>query len=142
VQVRLDGVAHRALLAGAADGGLSVTLEDQRHRALALRLDANRWQVQVDGTELWLDEVSFEPAVQEGQAAGVTEVRAPFNGRLIGLPVAAGQAVRRGDTLAVIESMKLEHALAAPRDGVVQAIAVECGQQLATSQILMRLETP
>ena len=52
----------------------------------------------------------------------------------------AGATVARGDTLVVIESMKLEHALAAPRDGVVKGIHVQQGQQAAASQVLVTFE--
>ena len=43
--------------------------------------------------------------------------------------------------LLVIESMKLEHSLAAMRDGMVKAVLVEPGQQAATLQLLLTLET-
>jgi len=54
---------------------------------------------------------------------------------------APGQAVRRGETLLVIESMKLEHAINAPHDAVLAAVMVESGQQAATGQVLLRFET-
>jgi 3-methylcrotonyl-CoA carboxylase alpha subunit/geranyl-CoA carboxylase alpha subunit len=52
-----------------------------------------------------------------------------------------GQAVARGDTLLVIESMKLEHALAAPRDAVVAELLVQPGAQVAPGQLLLRFQT-
>ncbi|MEZ0306845.1 MAG: acetyl-CoA carboxylase biotin carboxyl carrier protein subunit, partial [Ramlibacter sp.] len=51
-----------------------------------------------------------------------------------------GTTVARGDTLLVLESMKLEHALAASRDGVIKSVHVEAGQQAATSQVLVTFE--
>jgi geranyl-CoA carboxylase alpha subunit len=51
-----------------------------------------------------------------------------------------GESVARGDTLLVLESMKLEHVLGAARDGVVKAVHVEAGQQAATSQVLVTFE--
>jgi geranyl-CoA carboxylase alpha subunit len=65
----------------------------------------------------------------------------PFNGRVIAVHAQAGQAVKKGDTLVVVESMKLEHALAAARDGVVRSLHVEAGQQVGTAQVLVTLET-
>jgi geranyl-CoA carboxylase alpha subunit len=53
-----------------------------------------------------------------------------------------GESVARGDTLLVLESMKLEHVLGAARDGVVKAVHVEAGQQAATSQVLVTFEAP
>jgi len=48
--------------------------------------------------------------------------------------------VARGDTLLVIESMKLEHSLAAQRDGVIKAIHVQPGQQAGAAQVLVTFE--
>ena len=58
------------------------------------------------------------------------------------MQAAAGRTVLKGDTLLVLESMKLEHALAAPRDGVVKSVLVEAGQQAVTSQVLVAFEAP
>ena len=54
--------------------------------------------------------------------------------------MADGQVVEKGETLAVLESMKLEHLIAAPRAGKVKGVRVSVGQQLAPSQVLMSLE--
>jgi geranyl-CoA carboxylase alpha subunit len=58
---------------------------------------------------------------------------------VIAIQAEAGAAVKRGDLLLVIESMKLEHAIAAMQDGVVVGINVAHGQQVTTGQILVRL---
>ncbi|MFZ2827216.1 acetyl-CoA carboxylase biotin carboxyl carrier protein subunit, partial [Hydrogenophaga sp.] len=61
----------------------------------------------------------------------------PFNGKLVAVHAALGQAVQRGAALLVIESMKLEHTLTAPRDGVIESVDVSVGQQLAPGQRLV-----
>jgi geranyl-CoA carboxylase alpha subunit len=106
----------------------------------AVRVDGARWHLQYQGADLWVEDASFEHAAGAGGAAAVHELRAPFNGKVIAVAAAAGRTVHRGDTLLVLESMKLEHALAAPRDAVVQSVHVEPGQQAATSQVLVRFE--
>jgi 3-methylcrotonyl-CoA carboxylase alpha subunit/geranyl-CoA carboxylase alpha subunit len=107
--------------------------------AVAVRLDDTRWQVQSGGVDLVVQDASFE-ALRHGGAAGGDELRAPFNGKVIALRAEVGQAVKRGDTLVVLESMKLEHALAAVRDGVVKAVHVAAGQQAGTGQVLVTCE--
>jgi 3-methylcrotonyl-CoA carboxylase alpha subunit/geranyl-CoA carboxylase alpha subunit len=64
----------------------------------------------------------------------------PFNGKVIAVHAQAGSGVKKGDTLVVVESMKLEHALAAPRDATVRSLHVEAGQQVATAQVLVTFE--
>jgi 3-methylcrotonyl-CoA carboxylase alpha subunit len=54
--------------------------------------------------------------------------------------VAAGQAVKAGDRLAVLEAMKMEHTLTAARDGTVAEVLAEAGQQVEAGVALIRLE--
>jgi geranyl-CoA carboxylase alpha subunit len=109
-------------------------------KAPCVRLDAGRWHVQCGAVDLFLEDASFEPANAQGAGGGAIELRAPFNGKVIGLKVAAGTAFAQGDSLLVLESMKLEHALAAARAGVVRALHVDAGQQVATGQLLVTFE--
>jgi geranyl-CoA carboxylase alpha subunit len=113
--------------------------ESPHHRTHAVQLNTTRWHVQVGAVDVWLDDASFEPASQGGAAAAGAELRAPFNGKVIRLAATVGQTVQRGDALVTLESMKLEHALCAARDGVVKAINVEVGQQVSTGQVLVVL---
>jgi biotin carboxyl carrier protein len=61
-------------------------------------------------------------------------------GRVAALKVAPGQAVRRGDELVVVEAMKMENALRAPRDGVVRVVHVATGDMVAPGRALLEIE--
>ncbi|MEJ6022017.1 acetyl/propionyl/methylcrotonyl-CoA carboxylase subunit alpha [Ramlibacter sp. PS4R-6] len=98
------------------------------------------WHLQAGAIDCFVDDLSFEPATRGGDAAHAGELRAPFNGKVIAVKAQPGAKVARGDTLLVIESMKLEHALAATRDAVIKTIHVQPGQQAATSQVLVTFE--
>ena len=108
--------------------------------AACVKLGQGRWHVQFGPVDLFIDDASFESANATGGAGAATGLRAPFNGKVIDVRVARGAAVAQGDILLVLESMKLEHALAAVRGGVVQAIHVDAGQQVATGQVLVTFE--
>jgi acetyl/propionyl-CoA carboxylase alpha subunit len=73
-------------------------------------------------------------------AAGDGTVRAPMPGKLIAVLATTGQKVRAGQSLAVLEAMKMEHILAAPRDGAVAEIAAAPGDQVTEGMMLIRLE--
>jgi acetyl/propionyl-CoA carboxylase alpha subunit len=81
-----------------------------------------------------------KPAGAEAAAAGDGRIIAPMPGRITSLAVAAGDAVTKGQTLATLEAMKMEHALAAPFDATVGKVACEVGQQVSEGQILLGLE--
>ena len=58
-------------------------------------------------------------------------VRAPMHGKVLGILVEQGASVTRGQRLAIIEAMKMEHTLTAPIDGTVSEIAVTVDAQVA-----------
>jgi 3-methylcrotonyl-CoA carboxylase alpha subunit len=66
-------------------------------------------------------------------------VKAPMHGKVLTILVAEGAAVRKGERLAVVEAMKMEHALLAPVDGTVAKIAVEAGSQIAEAATVMTI---
>jgi geranyl-CoA carboxylase alpha subunit len=105
-----------------------------------VKLADGRFHVQAAGIDFFIEDASFEPPGGAGGASGAGELRAPFNGKVIAIKAAAGGRVARGDTLLVVESMKLEHTLAAPRDAVIASVGVEVGQQVAPGQSLVKFE--
>jgi geranyl-CoA carboxylase alpha subunit len=109
-------------------------------RAHVVQVAQGHWHVQLGGVDLFLEDASFDPPQGAAGAALANELRAPFNGKVIAVKTEAGRPVAKGDPLVILESMKLEHAVAAVRDGVVRAIHVQPGQQAATSQVLVTLE--
>jgi 3-methylcrotonyl-CoA carboxylase alpha subunit len=77
----------------------------------------------------------------EGAAAGAAEasgeILAPMHGRVIALFVEEGQIVELGAPLAVVEAMKMEHALTAPRAGRIEGLAVAVGRTVEQGERLM-----
>ena len=67
------------------------------------------------------------------------ELRAPMTGTVRAIQVAPGGVVARGQTLLVVEAMKMEHAIKAPRDGQIAAIHCEVGDLVDLAQVLLRL---
>ncbi len=83
-----------------------------------------------------------EAAVSRGGRAGAVDaaVRSPMPGTVIAVHVAAGQPVRAGQPVAVVEAMKMEHTVAAPADGVVTELAAKAGQQVGMDEPLALIQ--
>jgi 3-methylcrotonyl-CoA carboxylase alpha subunit len=79
-------------------------------------------------------------ALDAAHAGNGGRVVAPMHGKVIEVLVAAGATVRKGERVAVIEAMKMEHALAAPIDGTVTEIRVAAGDQVAEGGLLLTIE--
>ena len=71
------------------------------------------------------------PASYDAEGAEGGAVTAPMHGKLLALLVAKGETVRKGQRLAILEAMKMEHALVAPVDGVVADVLASPGRQVA-----------
>jgi len=69
------------------------------------------------------------PAAPAG-AAGSVVVAAPMPGKILGVKASAGQAVKKGQVLLVLEAMKMENEIVAPQDGTVATINVNVGDSV------------
>lgn len=64
---------------------------------------------------------------RSGDRRGAGSLETPMPGKVIKISVAPGQSVKKGDEILVVEAMKMENALRAPRAGVVKSLAVKVG---------------
>lgn len=71
--------------------------------------------------------------------AGGTSVAAPMPGTINKINFKAGDAVKRGDVLCVLEAMKMENDICAPADGTVAAVLVAQGASVTTDEVLFTL---
>ena len=72
-------------------------------------------------------------------ATGATTVEAPMPGKILNIKVSAGQAVKFGETVIVMEAMKMETEIVAPADGTVAQILVKAGDAVDTGAALVTL---
>lgn len=79
------------------------------------------------------------PKAAPAPAAGGVQVKSPLPGSVIKVLVSEGQAVKKGDTLLTLESMKMENAIMAEQDGTVKQIAVTPGQNVMQDDLLVVL---
>ena len=157
----VGGARHAVTLHRLHDGALTLAVGDRRWpfsaRALGndlhdVLLGERRWTLAVyaqgeritvfapDGT-LALQEVDALAHAGEGASPG-GRLTAPMPGKLIAFLAKAGEAVKAGQALAVMEAMKMEHTIAAPRDGTVAELLYGVGDQVAEGAELLRLSAP
>jgi 3-methylcrotonyl-CoA carboxylase alpha subunit len=110
----------------ARDGGTVWLARDGRARPLRLR----------DGAERLAERLA---AVDRGDAAAHPELRSPMPGTVVAVPVEAGARVEAGDTVVVVEAMKMEHRLVAPVAGTV-TVHVAAGDLVRLDQLVARVD--
>ncbi len=108
------------------DGALAVVVDGAR-RTLRILDHGGALSVFVGGDSWVLDEIdSLAPPAGADVTAG--RLTAPMPGRVVQLLVAAGDTVRAGQAMMVVEAMKMEHTIAAPRAGIVAAVHYAPGE--------------
>ncbi len=138
--VRVDGAAYRARTA-------------REGAEIVVRIGARRHRIRIRGRQVTVDGLAHEVATDPLEAAGplaaggsgpragaVLEVRPPMPGRVVKVAVAAGDAVKRGQTLVVLEAMKMQNEIPAPTDGVVRSVAVREGESILGDRVIAVLE--
>ncbi len=87
--------------------------------------------------------VAAAPAAAPAQAPAATvsgeAIPAPMPGTIVKIVASAGQSVKKGETLLILEAMKMENEITAPRDGVVGQMVVATGKSVATGDTLCTL---
>lgn len=136
---RLDrgGIEHTVALAPNGAGNHRLTIDGAATDAL-IAIDGNTIHVHLDGRHwelTYLDPIDLYAGDSSASAEDVAT--APMPGVVIAVHVAPGARVTRGDTLMVIESMKLETAIKAWRDGTVETIHVPEGRTFERSAALL-----
>ncbi|MCC7363594.1 MAG: biotin/lipoyl-binding protein [Dehalococcoidia bacterium] len=127
------------------DSGLYLLMVD--NRPIEVYLERRRGGAIVNiGRHNWDMDVSpWRPGATRkrtsAQAKGVVRVVAPMTGSIVEVRCEAGQAVKQGDVLLVIESMKMNNELRAPAEGIVEGVEVDAGQKVKANDLLVAIRT-
>lgn len=131
---RLEGLLSFQLL---PDGFLDLAWAGGR-RTVAVHAQQGAWHVfSAEGAD---SITQLDPLAHAGEAQAVGgRLAAPMPGKVVSFNVRAGERVRQGDVLAVMEAMKMEHTITAPADGRVAELLYAPGDQVAEGAELLRL---
>ncbi len=103
-----------------------------------------KYKVNVNGTvyEVEIEEMTGAPAAAPAAApAGAGErVAAPMPGNILSVNVAAGDTVKKGQILMILEAMKMENEIMAPCDGKVTSVAVAKGAAVESGTLLCTIQ--
>ena len=97
-----------------------------------------KYRVTVNGTvyEVELEELTNAPAAPAPAPAGGEQVTSPMPGTILSVNVAAGDSVKRGQVLMILEAMKMENEIMCPRDGKLLSLNTTKGASVETGTLL------
>ncbi|MBR3793115.1 MAG: biotin/lipoyl-binding protein [Alistipes sp.] len=128
------------------------TITEVEHNVAEVELNGKKYTIDVERSEAVASiptvatpkaaPVAAAPAAAPAApkaAAGANSIVAPLPGSVVSISVKAGDAVKAGQQLAVIEAMKMENEILAPADGTVKAVHVSAGQAVQQGDALIDL---
>ncbi len=121
------------------EGCVTLTVSGRKRRVYWQVPDLGRIHVAVSDQGATLVNLLGQ-RVGAGEAEGQGTVRAPMHGVLLEVDVEVGRVVAKGDRLAVLEAMKMQHEILAEVDGVVREVAAAVGQQIAADELILEIE--
>ncbi len=138
--LKVGDTAGPLVLARLPHGQIDVQFAGQRH---TLDIYQNNAVTHVFGAQGASKIIAIDRLAHAGetQAEG-GRLTAPMPGKMVSFAVKAGDSVKRGQPLAVMEAMKMEHTIAAPADGTVEELLYAPGDQVTEGAALLRLTAP
>ena len=158
-RVVVDGEAHE-IEAERGAKGLTVRVDGAEYRVRAtsrgsgvdVRIGSRTYRIRFRGRELLLNGEPHDvaiPAIEDQRVATsadvdgeapVREVRPPMAGRVARILIRVGERVARGQVLLVLEAMKMQNEIPAPRGGIVREVRVSEGELITADRVVVVLD--
>ncbi len=133
----LDGTSYQVQLVSQEGPAMRLSVDGLTRQMRVVEAEG-AWFVHVLRGSVSVSRDDPWPAPQEEVAPGAC--KAPMPGKVLTVAVETGQSVAEGDLMAVLEAMKTEHRLLAPRDGIVSVVRVQPGDQVDAGTVLVALQ--
>jgi biotin carboxyl carrier protein len=127
-----DGHFH--VIYGQKSFRVEVVKTDFTTKSFTVKVNGRSYQIGLkDQFDLLLEKMGMN----SGQTAKINIIKAPMPGLIIDLKIKDGDAVKAGDTLLILEAMKMENIIKSPGEGVVKSIKVKKGDTVEKNQVLI-----
>lgn len=148
--VRIDGEERSLRILSMGPRGAEFVLGGRCHSVRYVRASTARMEMVIDGAPVELsmhsdlDEIVYKNSggAGAGGAGGASDatLRSPIPGKVVSFSAEEGQEVRKGDPVVVLESMKMQVAVKAHRDGTLRSLRVKQGGSIAKSDAIAEIE--
>lgn len=136
--IRIGDQSYSVTVSRTAAGEIAFTVNGQPRRAVIAE-DGQRRYVAFDANVFALEKADTSRKAKRNVHAGENTLIATMHGQVVKVLTAEGEAVTRGQTLILLEAMKMEIRIAAPHDGHVAKLRCSEGQVVERGQVLVEL---
>jgi biotin carboxyl carrier protein len=111
-----------------------VVKADQATKTFLIKINGRTYPVELkDRFDLLLEKMGMN----SGSSGKVNNIKAPMPGLIIDLKVKNGDTVKAGDTMLILEAMKMENIIKSPGEGVIKTVKIKKGESVEKNQVLI-----
>ncbi|MBW7470623.1 acetyl/propionyl/methylcrotonyl-CoA carboxylase subunit alpha [Marinobacter sp. F4218] len=132
-----NGEHHEVIVENLEDGRLCI-IDNGVRQYCQYHRDGDSLYFQASGQSWLVRDITHQPAA-DASGGGSGRIQASMDGAIIEVLIEPGQEVRQGETLVILEAMKMEHPVKADRDGTVGRVLASKGDQVKRSQLLVEI---
>lgn len=107
---------------------------DKTDKTAAVKVNGSIYKVTVEDQ---FDQLLKQLGMDNLTTAKVQQIKAPMPGLVLSVLVAVGDEVKKGDSLLVLEAMKMENMIKSPTDGIIKKIAIKQGDKVEKNEVLI-----
>lgn len=125
------------VLKGAKSYKATVNTSDFKNKTYQVMVNSNSYTISISNA---LDSLIKEMGFSIGNSKKANDIKAPMPGLILSVAVKEGQEVKEGETLLILEAMKMENAIGAPKDGVIKKVYISDGGNVEKGALLIEME--
>ncbi len=136
-QVQISGKTHLVKQLKYHANSIELDIDNKVSQCFYLR-HQNEIHLMAQGHSQTVLDCSYQISQSDKETSSLN-ITAPMDGAVVAINAAMGKAIKKGDIVITLESMKMEHQLSAKVDGIVDSLNVVQGQQVKSKELLMTL---
>jgi biotin carboxyl carrier protein len=144
--IKIESREHQLKILHMDSRGIEFILDQKHHKAKYLENTTSQMSLIIDGTPVKLklnsefDEIVYKNSGGGGSADAQTNLHSQIPGKVVSINVNEGDKVKKGDSICVLESMKMQVSIKSHKDGVVKKIKVKSGGSVAKNDVIAEIE--
>lgn len=144
--IKINSKDHNLKILNMDTKGIEFILDQQYHKAKYIENTTSQMNLNVNGIPMKVnmnskfDEIVYKNSGGEDSVDAQTGLRSQIPGKVVLINVGEGDAVKKGDVVCVLESMKMQVSVKAHRDGSVKKMKIKVGGSVAKNDILAEIE--
>ncbi len=144
--IKIDD-AEKSLRVLSTDGaGMEFLLDNRYHRIRYVRGSTSEMEMVVDGVAMTvnmhprLDKIVYKNSGGAGAGGTQTALKSQIPGKVVSIDAEEGAAVKKGDVVCTLESMKMQVGVKAHRDGTIKSVKIRSGGSVAKNDVIAEIE--